>query len=239
MKKGANYFNFPIELLDGIFEDKEQILTNIRCYALYAHSLKLHKKDDAEYNFLESAKLFGVSEEWSAKEYEQYFNMGEALYNSIDEKVPKVGLNISIWQDYYKNSKTEFDTACLTAFLAIKSIIGEKPYCRVTDLYLWSRMNGFRNSVADESQLSPYVAKYASEYQTRKIKNTLCTGWHLLIYGYRTRGFFVSFKLTKEDLIMQVEKGKQSFKVKQYQQDVKNTRSKVLESLNKQNNDNM
>lgn len=240
MKKGTNYFNFPIALLDGLFEDKKSVLLNIRCYALFAHAEKLHKKDDEEYNFLESAKFFEVSNDWSEREKKQYFETGKILFSSIDENSPKVGLNIDIWKDYFKNHKSEFDLACLAAFLAIKSILGpNKAYCRLTNLFLWSRMNGYSNTVEDCSELSPCIAKYAAEYQTKKIKDALKIDWSLTLYGINTRGFFVSFKLNKEELAMQVEKSKKSNKLKEYNHQIKNARNKALAELKRQYSDNL
>lgn len=40
----TQYFNFPVQILNGIFQDKEKVLCDILYCALYAHSLKLENE---------------------------------------------------------------------------------------------------------------------------------------------------------------------------------------------------
>jgi hypothetical protein len=113
----VQYFNFPIQLIDGIFKDKYKALTYALYYALYSHSLKL--SEDEYYNnpalkkFIAAAKWYNVNLGGNEKNQKEKFSRGKALYDSIPEKSVKVGLNISIFWDYYTNDKTDFDIACL------------------------------------------------------------------------------------------------------------------------------
>ena len=192
----VQYFNFPIELLKDLFNDKVKTLNNILYYALYAHSLKLEQGNEQYDHFIAAASFYGVSLGGNTEDKRRKFKAGKVLYESIDDSSPKAGFNISIFWDYYKNDKSHFDLACLAAFLAIKSILVTKPYQKVTNNFLWARMCGYRKKIDDISELSIDVVKYTKEYQINKIKQALAD-WGLISYGHYTRGFYVSFKLRR------------------------------------------
>lgn len=216
MKDKPEYFNFPVTLLNGLFEDKIKVLNDILYFALYAHSLKM----DAEelYNnselskFKSAAKYYDVNLSGNEQAIKSKFKQGKQLFDSIPTYSPKVGLRIEIFWDFYKNDKSDFDIACLSAFLAIKSILGSKPYCKTDNSYLWARMCGNAKAIKDVSELSEGVKKYANDYQTVKIKTALRDSWGLVTYSRYTRGFYVSFALDLPTLIMEAEKRRKSTK---------------------------
>jgi hypothetical protein len=236
MKDKPKYFNFPITLLNGIFEDKVRVLDDIIYFALYAHSLKMDA--DELYNntelskFKSASEYYGVTLGGNEQSIKSKLKQGKQLSDSIPKKSPRVGVNIQIWWDFYKNDKSEFDIASLCAFLALKSILGEKPYCKTNNLYLWSRMTGNGKSIKDISELPEVVQKYANEYQTVKLKTALRNGWGLITYSRYTRGFYVSFKLNLPALVMEAEKRRKSTKEKQYRQREKDVVRLVLQTLN-------
>ncbi len=216
------YFNFPIVLLEGFLIDHKKCLNNIFDYAMYAYCEK-YDTDDIK----RAARFFGVT---LGNGFKTYRN-GNELFDSIPEGLPKVGISTDIFFDYYKNEKSEFQKLTLLGFLAIKSILQDKSYCRVTNNYLFARMDGKSHSIKDVSELSPELAKYKNEYQAVKIKNELILGWGLKHYG--TRGFYVSFKMQLVELIFQVEKNKKSNKQKEQKEIEKAAKLAAMERLNK------
>lgn len=228
-KSEHKYFNFPIVLLEGFIRNDE-VLDNIFDYAIYAHTLKYEYGDYVE--MIKSAsKYFGVKTGDALKTYRN----GEMLYNSIPRKTPKVGLSLDIFWDYYKNDKDEFQKVCLLGFLAIKSILQNKAYCKMTNKFWLSRMDGKTKSVNTYDDLSPEILKYANEYQTKKIKTELIHNWSLEHYSRYTRGFYVSFKLSQEELIYEAEKKRKSTKEKQRKFSEQIALERVLSRLNNQN----
>jgi hypothetical protein len=208
----TQYFNFPVKLLEGIFEDKQTVLSDALYYSLYSYSLKLELGESDFDNFKSSAKFFNVN----LGNAKGSFKRGKELFDSIPTDSPKTGLNLSIYWDFCKNHKSDFDIACLTAFLAIKSIIGTKPYCKMNNAYLWSRMSGKSKTVNDWKELPEHIYKYCNEYQTsKKIIPALCEGWGLVYYSRFTRGFYVSFILKLEQLVFEAEKRRKTVKDKQ------------------------
>jgi len=223
----AKYFNFPVKLLEGIFYLQKGFFDEVLSYALYSHSLKLELGESDFDNFKAAEKYFNIKLGNDRQSYKQ----GKELFDSIPADSPKVGLNTSIFWDFYKNHKTDFDIACLAAFLAIKSIIGTKPYCKMNNAYLWARMSGNSKAMKEVSELSDDVKRYANEYQTVKIKNALREDWNLVTYSRYTRGFYVSFTLKLPELIMEAEKRRKSTKEKQYRQHESEIVKQVLQEL--------
>lgn len=225
--KDEKYFNFPIQLLAGfMIDENNKTLINILDYSVYENSLKLVFGKDLQ-KVVDSASFYNIT----LGDKNRTLKNGKMLYNSIPTNSPKAGLNLSIFWNFYKNDKTEFDKICLLAFLGIKSIIGSKSYCKLTNLFLWSRMDGKTNAIVTVSELSNEIRKYANEYQTKKIKTALRNNWGLVHYARHTRGFYVSFKITLKQLIFEAEKRRISTKEKQYKEQEKETLKQVLEQL--------
>jgi hypothetical protein len=225
------YFNFPIQLLGGFMKnDNQTTLKNILDYVIYEDSLKLYEGSKLE-------KIITCATEYNITlgNNENSLTNGKKLYelyNIFDTNSPRAGIKLSIWWDFYKNDKTEFDKICLLSFLAIKSILGrQKSYCKTTNLYLWARMDGKVKAVNDVFDLSQEVRKYANEYQTKKIKQSLINNWGLVTYSRYCRGFYVSYKLTLEGLITEAEKRRESTKERQYKDHEKELIKKVLDKL--------
>lgn len=220
------YLNFPIQLLTGFITDTRKTLDNIVSYSVYENALKLEHGTELQ-KIKDSAEFYQMK----LGSVKHSLDNGKLLYNSVPNNSPKVGMNLSIWWDFYKNEKTEFDKVCLLGFLAIKSILGNKSYCKVTNLYLWARMDGKTNTIDEVSELSNEIRKYANRYQTENIKSELILNWHLIYYSRYTRGFYVSLKLRLEDLIFEAEKKRKSIKDKQQKQLQNEALKKVLERL--------
>ncbi|MFL9845128.1 hypothetical protein [Flavobacterium rhizosphaerae] len=223
------YLNIPVQLLEGFLVDKQVVLNNICDYAIYAHSLKLEDGTEEEC-FASAADFYKIT--YQKVIIKKRFKNAKELYDYLPENSPKVGLNLSRFWDYYKNHKKEFEIACLLAYLAIKSILGKKSYCKMDNKFLLARMDGKTHSCAFD-ELSDEVFKYANEYQTKKIKNALSDTWGLVTYSYHTRGFWVSFKLSLDDLVFEAEKRREAVKEKQRKEEIKSARDKALERLNK------
>lgn len=220
------YFNFPIQLLERFMIDPKKVLNNICEYAIYENSLKLEYGSGQE-KIKDSASFYNMTLANNKKSLEN----GSMLYDSLPINSPKVGLNLSIWWDFYKNDKTDFDKICLLGFLGIKSIVGTKAYCKITNNYWLARMDGSTKAITDVCLLSNEIIKYSNEYQTKRIKIALRNDWGLVTYSRHTRGFYVSFKLTLKQLIMEAEKKRISTKEKQYKEQEKQLLNEVLEQL--------
>tara|TARA_B110000114_G_C15077903_1_gene392670 strand:+ start:1501 stop:2190 length:690 start_codon:yes stop_codon:yes gene_type:complete len=219
------YFNFPIVLLEGFLEDKVECLRNILCYSMYVHTRSTFG-DDITDMMEEGAEYYGVK----LGDPSEVYSTGESLHNSIDNKCPKVGISTSVYWDYRNNDKTEFELVTLLGYLAIRSILMNKAYCKVTNKYWFARMDGKAKS-CERNELSKPLQKYFTDYQAPKIKTELQLNWNLIEYSRYVRGFYVSYKMSLEDLAFQVEKKKKSTKMKQLKQKKKEATEKALSKL--------
>lgn len=222
------YLNFPIQLLQDAFKNPRQTMDNVMNYAGYVHTLNLKQGSD-EKKMNDAGSYFGITWENKKKCYED----GEALYNSIPANSPMTGINIDICFDFYKNPKTSDEIAVLLAFLAIKSIIGMKPYCKTTNAYLLARMGGYASRIDVVNPLPDPLVKYTTRRKLDKIKMELQLNWNVNIYSRHVRGFYVSIdrRLTLDKLIFEAEKRRKSTKEKQLKQRKDEARRKAMEKL--------
>lgn len=227
MSSEKRYFNFPIRLLDGYMTKKNVCLNEILCFALYDHAKNNLKHGAIKHRFTKTANYYGVS----LGSVENAMKEGKRLFSEFGEEKVKVGISKEIYWDFKTNDKTPFEDVCLLAYLALRSILRNKPFCKITNLYWLSRMDGNTHAFDEVGELSDPLKKYANEYQLNKIKFYLMDAWNMVHYGRYTRGFYISFKLELEDLVYQVEKMRKSVKMRRQQDAKKLALTIALEKL--------
>lgn len=205
MSKEPRYFNFPVVLLEDFISNPKDVLHNILAYCIYQHTLKYEEfEQEIDQKILAAGRYYRVN----IGNPISLYRCGLEISNSIPAGLPFCGLNTVIYWDFRDNYKTSFDRACLLAFLAVKSILGKKPFCKITNSFLISRMDG-NIETGDESTTSEEIKELTTVYKLRKIKKVLQLKWHLKIYGKGQRGFWVSFDLSQEDLTFEALKRSQ------------------------------
>ena len=222
--RNERYFNFPIKFLKGFLTNSRECLDGIIDYAVYSRFM-IETGTKAE-RLVDCEEYFGIKIGNKNKTYLH----GKELYESRDIMPVMVGINTETFFKYYENDKSEFEKVCLLGFLAIKSILGKKPYCKIDNKYWLARMDGKAKS-CDKTELSNEIKKYANLYQARKIKSALVDSWNLKTYSYYTRGFYVSFELDLDDLSYQAEKRKKSNRDKLRKDAEKLSRKRALAKL--------
>lgn len=223
MANESKYFNFPICLIDGVFEDKMKVMNDIFDYSIYAKADTLTGsiKDRISAAF----KYFGVN-----GNHAQVAKNGKDLNTSIPQNSPKTSIKVELYFEFYKDEKTEFETATLCGLCAIRSILLFKPYCKLTDNYMLVRMAG-KATVKEIEELPEPLRKYTNRYHLDKIKKELRNNWKLKMYGKHTRGFYVSFDLELTDLILAAEKKRKKYIEKNYQSIEAEARKAALQKL--------
>lgn len=230
MKKNK-YFNCPMAIFENYFENPSKCLEYAANYALWNYAkdipcgqiineigkidsvtYKINLNDTFSYDNEVKNKLiekikFSKAEiffEKKTKNPSYIIDEGKKLvekYNVTNE--PFTNISTHIWCDYYKNeNKTEWQHIILLAFLGIRSIIGSKKYCKVTNNFLFARMAGFRKSVKSKDELPEILQKYYSEHYMKKIREELEAEWGLKTY--HGRGYYASFDLDLESLMRKV-----------------------------------
>ena len=226
-KDEVRYLLFPIELLKEL--DIKKVCDKALDYGIYRKALDFIVEGNSKVmpqHIEQSMKYFGLIGGDMAKMAKN----GTMLFDTFNHNNPMVSLSKDILMQYYKEDKTDFEVLVFRAYCAIRSILGTKPYIKVTNDYLMARMYGFR-SVADSKQSN---RKILPRYQLDKIKLELQQDWYLIYYSnLGIRGFYLSFKLSLEKLIEVAELNRQSTKAKMLKQDKKEAYQKVIQMLKK------
>ncbi len=218
------YFNFPIQLLSGFLLNHQTCLKKVLYYSLYKYGLTLTGNQNQRIKA--SAEYFGVS----LGDMSQANEMGSKLVDDFPSNSPMTGIATSVFWKYYGDQKQEWDKVILLAFLAMKSILGDKPYMKIDNKYWLSRMAGERQSIPYQC-LPPEIYKYKNEYQTKKLKHELSESWGLVTYSRYTRGFFISFKMPLKDLILEAEKKRRSNRLLRAKKEQQEALQEVLKEL--------
>ncbi len=224
-KDEIRYLLFPIELLQD--SDIQQVCRKAFDYGIYRKALDFIFEGETKVtprHIEQSMKYFGLV----VNHLERRVKDGKVLFDTFSLSNPMVSINKEKLLQY-QNDKTAFEVLVFRAECAIRSILGKKPYSKVTNEYLMARMYGFRN-VADfqrnECQVLP-------RYQLDKIKLELQKKWHLVYYSRQTRGFYVSYSLPLEKLIYHAELNRESYKAKELKRTKDEAYKKVMLMMKK------
>lgn len=228
MATDERFFNFPIGLLNGAFENIREAMDNVMNYAGYVHASTLEFGDVTE-RMKAAGNFFGITY-YNPK---QSYNKGEQLFNSLPPNLPMTGLNKDVCFDFYKNYKTTDQKAVLLAFLALKSIVASKAYYKTNIDQIGVRMAGFA-SIRDVDKIPGSLSQFMTRRKFDKIKYELQTNWKVNFYSHYTRGFYVSFdeKFSLEKLVFEAEKNRKSNKERELQTRQKEAREKALKIIN-------
>ena len=225
------YYNFPIQLVKGFLDDSKKVLIDISHYCIYRVFFDNFDKYSGSFTgYQQACNDFGIEFKNIAAAYQN----GKNLYEATIEKSPMVGMTSEMYWDYFNNEKTEFEKILLLGDLAFKSILGSKSYIKLDNKYWFSRIDGNVKSLPKED-LDPKIQRYYNEYQTKKIKNKLVADWGLASYSRYNRGFYISYKMSLEDLAYHAEKIRKSTQDKKIKADVQSAHEKAMQRLAKEN----
>jgi hypothetical protein len=189
MNKKAVYMNFPITVLKGAFKDIRGTIEKIMYYAIYKHSLMYDFGDEAK-NMKASADFYRVG----LSDIETSIRYGREIYESIKKDTPSVSIDIEMLCSYYNTPKTEAE-----------SILGNKAYTKTNKSLISARMFGMAGSALANTQEQDYsteqlMKKYSKRYHMDNILLELQTNYGLKLYSSHSRGFYLSFSKTIDDL---------------------------------------
>lgn len=219
-------------MLADLYIDNKRFLMDVITVGSYLRSIHVDCDQDdygswAEELFEASADYFG---------FVNYIPPAECIKqaNCILEKIPKnspfVGFEANMLREFLENDKDDFEIECLGAFLATRSIIGTKPYCKTNKTLIHARMFGYRSAKELPEQLTPLQQKYKIRWHMDRLLLELQTNWHLKTISNHQRGMCISYELSYEQLALQVEKNKQKIK---YQQ-LRENKRKAIETAKTQ-----
>ncbi len=158
------YLNVPVVLIKGFLNDPRLTIQHIIAYCFFrdiAIRGIYESVEEMEIEFEVNIEGFGLCENSISE-------LGNLLVDSIAEEKPYVGIHIERLIDFHANEFSEFDRVVFMAYLALKSIIQNQSYKRITIEYLFSRMEGNSKKIP-LADLSPDISGWASRKKRTKI----------------------------------------------------------------------
>lgn len=219
----SNYiYNFPISMLQGFMINSDSVMSKILDFVLFSTC-----KDQEELDMESAADRMGVSFGNLMGAYAE----GESLYNSYsDEGYPWTGMSHDLFWKFYKKDRSDLDKATLLAFLAIKSLIGQKPYYKVTNQdVIFKRMAGHKEK--DKFYLPKEIKNFTTRSRFNRIKLELKEHWNVVIYANHVRGMYISTTMSLEELAFHAEKNKLKTRQKLQSNAAEEARKKAIELL--------
>ncbi len=164
---------------------------------------------------------------------------GKEIERTIPEGEPYPSINKSLFFDFRDHEKTEFDLMQFACYIAIRSILGEKPYCRTNKEMILCRAFGYKSNKELPATMNPVIKelfdKYNKRYHIDRILQSLELNWNILIYSHNIRGLYIglSKKITLESMIVQAETKKKKKQIDALKKRKDEAREKALQQLNK------
>jgi hypothetical protein len=142
---------------------------------------------------------------------------GKAVEKLIQpgEVMPMIGKHTLF--NFRDEDKSVFEIAQLLAYIAIRSIIGERKYTKTNKQHITARMFGYK-SINEVKKISELHKKYSNRYHIDKTLKALELDWKVCIYDNRTRGLYISIsnKLPLQKLVEIAEQKKLSKREKDF-----------------------
>lgn len=149
---------------------------------------------------------FGLQhfEEFECNEiYYTWVEVNEILETKIKEPMPSIKLDMLI--EFMTSEKTKKEITSLCAYLACRSILGKKSYCKTNNGLILARMLGYSKIVNIPTELSPKLEEFrkpfvdpkglTKKYQFNKLYDELELNWRILKYSTKQmRGVYIGYK---------------------------------------------
>lgn len=222
LRDDSQYFHFPIDLLQET--EINSIIYQAIVYAVYARVKSNGYEDD---DFASEADSMGVTfnDEKSA------MLDGKELYDYLSGR-PHVGVTDKILNDFYGNStKKPFEIDCFRAFCATRSIIGSKSHSKTNKDLIYARMFGYASFAEVPDGLPTHFEQYQKRYHMDKVLKKLQHDWYLKLVSNKSRGQYISYEMSLEDLTFEELKAKQKTKDNQLKQAKDEALTKAQERL--------
>lgn len=202
------YYNAPCGLFHGFLDEKSRItvLNRVLDYCCFVEYNKHNEIKDEEKRFqkVRDTLIFknGIRE--------SSIKQGEELW-LLHVKEPFFSIYNDVFWDFHDNYKSDEECVMLMAYLALKSICGQKHWAKTNKAMWLSRMDGKRRPqykmVEDKLELdvSDNLAKYKSKYGIRRLRALLFEYYKVSFYSKCVHGFCFSTTLSLVDLIFAIK----------------------------------
>lgn len=152
---------------------------------------------------------------------------------------PWIMVNIERAWDFLKHKKQDFELAQFAAHIAIKSIVGTKPYCKTNKQLILSRMFGYASAKHVPAKLPKDIQllydKYSKRWWMDKVLQMVELNWGVKIYNRpHIKGFYVSTSknIDMNNLAEMAEKQALKNRIAELKRTKNEARKKALDKIN-------
>lgn len=206
---------FPAEYISYIARDNNEIAENcwwfvqiVTNYALYYEytilaKKKLIAKDPSGKELIKIADKLGVIyKENTDKALKESLEVGKRHYSEAKNNDVKMAINHKLlfeWKDKW-NLQDDFYKDCFVAYLAVRSLIGNRQYRPLCRNLILARMMGLPSLKSKDPKEQKAIDKlieksriyntYSKRYHFDKLKKQLIDYWHINYYVH-ARGYMI------------------------------------------------
>lgn len=216
IKEESVYFNFPVSLLGELLDSTSETFQKMLAWATYDYIKQHEKEGESGYMALNGETGWkSIKPAVEALQYSHNGNMVQwykfcgGIYKNY--KGARTGLSRSQYWELRDNFSKMFDEEKVVwiAFLAAKSILGNKVRCKTNDLFLFARMNGLSGAYSSDTEVKskshPLIASFFTRRKRETLRRILADKFHMAIYSNHDRGYYISSKLSLNKLAVLVE----------------------------------
>ena len=186
-------------MLKGFLGNSEECLNNILYFAAYCRYRTTNSENDIGNTLCVNFGDIGAALEKGEELYDKYWH----------DCYPWTGISSDLFWTFSHKHRSDFDKATLLAFLAIKSLIGGKPYYKVTNQnVIFKRMAGYKET--ENYKIPDVLQRFCTRSRFDAIKMELRENYSVVFYSQHVRGMFVSTELPLEKLAYIAEERKLS-----------------------------
>lgn len=196
MSKGV--FSLPVALLQGFMEDAPRKAVNCICYGAYSAMLQYMEdtgfgKQTAVRHIFED---FGLDTSKTAIITKTGEKCRAEIAGALSPNVEVSSYDLSP----YQKERPKEDFVVLLAYLAVKSILGIRPYSRIPQNLLLSRMCGEGKAIPFED-MPKEIGRYASRKLSVKLRERLWSDFRVATFTQKgKRGCYYSTRYTPQQL---------------------------------------
>lgn len=241
IKEESVYYNFPVSLLGELLDYTSETFQKILAWATYDYIKNHEVEGEHGYNTLQGETGWkSIKPAVEALQYSYTENMvqwykycGEIYKNY---KGARTGLSQSQYWELREcfSSMLDEEKVVWIAFLAVKSILGNKVHCKTNDFLLFARMNGLSSAYSSDTELKvkshPVPASFYTRRKRETLRRILADKFHMAIYSNHDRGYYISTKLSLNKLAEVVESNRKST-IKTHKQKLADARALALAKL--------
>lgn len=173
---------------------------------------------------------------------ERCLEIAKEIEKQIPSSEPFPMISKSLLFEFRDKEKSEFELVQFVAYIAVRSILGQKTFVKTNKKHIVSRIFGYASCkcLPDDNnpELTGLMNKYSQRYHLDKVILSLELNWEVITYSNNVRGMYVSLKnkINMEDLALIVETKKQKNRIELLKQEKKQAKEKALQKINYYNN---